>query len=168
VTALPPLYQLTASLVSVMDALVEAGGELTPELQAQLEQAEGDFKTKVERVALGIRHLVVTGEAAATEASRLTLLARARLNASERLKDYLREQMLQAEQRKVETDRVRVSVVTNSRPTIKWLAAPDTIPEAFRRTKVELDGDAALQAYRDRGRLPEGFQVLVGTHLRIA
>src|SRR3990167_9709297 len=74
-TATLKLYELADVYEGIAEALIENGGELTPDLAAQLDAIEGAFEAKVERVALSVRNLVATADAADAEAARLAALA---------------------------------------------------------------------------------------------
>ena len=160
------LYELADAYERIAEALIENGGELTPELSAELDAIEGAFEAKVERVALYVRNLLATAEAADAEAARLAALARTRRQGAEGLKGYLMAQLDRVEKPKVETPLVVVRIQKNSRPSIQW---PDTqaIPEAYQRVTVSLDGQKVYQDWK-AGTLPSGFVVEQGRHLRIS
>lgn len=162
-----PLYLIGDDLTAIAEQIIDAGGELTPELEAQLAQLEGEFESKVERVGLYIHMLQSRSDEARKQADRLTGLARTDHHAAESLKGYLLRCLEAADKRSMVTPLIRVSIAKNSRPSIRWLAAEETIPEAFRRVRYSLDGDAAFRAWKDRGTLPEGFAVEQGQHLRL-
>jgi hypothetical protein len=167
-SAATPLYMIAADLSAIADLLLESGGELTPEIEAQLAALEGAFEAKTERVALVVRNLMALAEAASVEARRLAELARVREAAARRLKEYLKTQMELAGLTKVETPLVVARIQKNGRPSIAWNDSdPESIPADYRRVTVSLDGEKALAAYK-AGTLPDTFTVVVGTHLRLA
>jgi chromosome segregation ATPase len=101
-TATVTLYERTEALRLVDEWIAEheeeilaAGGDLDalPELRALLDQAEGDFKDKVERVALKVRELTATADAVKAEADRLKNRVNALDNAAASLKEYLKRNM---------------------------------------------------------------------------
>ena len=160
------LYELADAYERIAEALTENGGELTPELATDLDAIEGAFEGKVERVALYVRNLLATADAADAEAARLAALARTRRQGAEGLKGYLMAQLDRVEKLKVETPLVVVRIQKNSRPAIQW---PDTlpIPEAYQRVTVSLDGQKVFTDWT-AGALPNGFVVEQGRHLRIS
>lgn len=160
------LYELVNAYEQIADVLIENGGELSPDLSAQLDAIEGAFEAKVERVALYVRNLLATASAADGEAERLAALARSRRRAAEGLKGYLMAQLDRVEKPKVETPLVVVRIQKNSRPSIQW-PATDPIPETYQRVTVSLDGQKAYTDWK-AGTLPEGFVVEQGRHLRIS
>ena len=160
------LYELADAYERIAEALTENGGELTPDLAADLDAIEGAFEAKVERVALYVRNLLATAEAADAEAARLAALARTRRQGAEGLKGYLMAQLDRVEKPKVETPLIVVRIQRNSRPSIQW---PETlpIPETYQRVTVSLDGQKAFTDWK-AGALPSGFVVEQGRHLRIS
>jgi hypothetical protein len=162
------LYEITDEMLDIERALEEAGGELTPEMEAQLDAVAGAFDEKVERVCAVIQNAQRTADAAKLEAERLADLSRANAKSAESLKRYLAGQMARLGRNKVATDRFRVSLQNNSRPSIRWTLGPERIPELFRTVEIKVDGNAAYEAWKAGKVLPEGFEVERGQHLRIA
>lgn len=166
-TAALQLHAVVPALLAIEDALIENGGELTPEILAQLESLEGAFDQKIESLLLRALQLQFEGGVAKLEAVRLAELAGVRERVAERIKTYVLECMEAAGRHKVETSRLRARIQQNSRPTIQWPGPIDVLPEAFKRTTVMLDGTKSYEAWK-AGELPEGFVVDRGRHLRIS
>lgn len=160
------LWELADAVVEIGAELMDAGGELSPELEARLDAIDASFEGKVERVALYIRELEVTADAAAAEAKRLAAMAAARGGAAKRLKEYLKQNLERTGKQRVETDRVRLRLQKNSRPSITWARSIDDLPERYARITVALDGQRAYDDWK-AGELPSSFTVETGTHLRI-
>lgn len=95
------LYEAVEALGISESWLEEAGGELTPEVEALLNEAEGSLKEKVERVALKVKSLEAEGKAIKEEADRLVARAKARANGAASLKRYLEQNMIAAGMPKV-------------------------------------------------------------------
>jgi hypothetical protein len=161
------LYQVVAELEAIEAELIECNGEASPELIERLDAMEGSLPDRAEAYAAVIQRLTRSGEAAQAESRRLYDLGKARINAAARMKSYLKSVLERLNLSRLETDRFRLSIAKNARPSIAWGGEWSELPREFRRTKVELDGDKALQALKD-GALPEGFFVEQGTHLRIS
>lgn len=64
------LYEATEALDICRDLLIEAGGELTPEIEQLLAEAQDTFGQKAERVALFIQELLATAAAVKQERER--------------------------------------------------------------------------------------------------
>lgn len=166
-TATLKLYELGEVLTAVAEELLANGGELTPEIEAQLSALEGAFEQKVERILLYARNLRATALAAKAEVERLSALAGSRDHAADRLVAYVKGEMERANRDKIETDRIVVRIQRNSRPSISWLLPIEDLPEAFARIRREVDGARAYDAWKAGEPLPEGFEVVQGTHLRV-
>jgi len=155
------------------EQVIEAGGELPPELWELLDRIEGDFTEKVRRVALVILNLSASAKAAQAEAERLSRMGRSYQRQAESLKRYLLIQLERAGKARVETPSVKVRIQKNTRPSIRCVSAE--IPERFQRVTVELDTAAAYAALKAEGCLPEepglvqvdGLVVELGRHVRV-
>lgn len=142
------LYEAASDLNEVIGKVIDAEGELSPELEAELNRAEGTFLQKAERVWLKRKELRRSAEVAKMEAQVQAENARFYERAVERLDAYLMSQMDVTGQTKVHAPRARFWVQKNP-PSYRW--AGDTfeaIPERFRRTKVvhTLNVDAVKEA----------------------
>lgn len=166
-TALPSLYELGTDLEALIERILEAGGVIDEATEAELAQLRGDFRSKAERV--GLYHLNLKAQVGAVdvEIKRLQALKAVRENAADSLKAYLLREMQRVGERKLETDRIVITVVTNSRPRIEWTGDPAKPPKAFKRTIVTFDGQKAYEAWRAKRKLPAGVRVEQGVHLRV-
>ena len=172
------LYEATAQLEVVngwieehADEILANGGELTPELSTLLDLAEGDFKTKVQAVALKVRELQAEAEAVKIEAARLSQRAKTASNAAESLKGYLHRHLEAAGETTVKGTLVTVAIQKNP-PAVELGDTADAalagepfavlIPARFEWDK------AAIKAAAKAGTpLPNGVHVTQGTSLRI-
>jgi len=159
------LWQIVDEVQCVMDRVMSSDGEITEDLEKELDSLELALTTKAEAVALYVRNLKTEALAIKAEEDRLKTRRQSRENAASRMEDYLHRELERAERDKVETPLVTISIRKNSRPSITW--GVGEIPEPFRRTVSTLDGSAAYEAWR-AGALPPGFTVITGTHLRIS
>ncbi len=127
------LYEATDALDVVREWLYEHDdeirameGALPDELAALLHEAEGDFKTKVERVGLFIRELIANANAVKAEEERLSLRRKHYEKSAEGLKGYLLMEMQRAEIPKVEGKLVTVRV-QKSPPSVQSSLTPDEL-----------------------------------------
>lgn len=170
------LYEATDALRIGDEWLEEAGGELTPELEALLDSAEGTFSDKVERVALKVRAFEAEAKAIKEERDRLQARVMARENAAKSLKAYLQRCMEAAGKDKVNGLLVTVAVQQNP-PSVQVGPMVDElelyeagcpyverVPERF-----VLDKRTLLEDYKAMGErvLPSGITVTRSTSLRI-
>jgi hypothetical protein len=165
-TSVLHLYELPAAFDEIDRLIEDLDGELPLDLERMLDALELNLESKAEGVAVLIREAEAEAEAFKAEIDRLRSLHRASENRGAGLRAYLHSTMEAMGRTKIATPRFKLSVQRNGTPTIRWPGEPETIPAELKRIRVELDGQAAIEAYRS-GSLPEGFDVHVGTHLRI-
>ena len=85
------IYQLQQDLLAIFDELEENGGELTPELEAQLAITEESFKSKVENYTKVIHHYQDDLAAIKAETERLKRLKESKEKIIDRLKNVILE-----------------------------------------------------------------------------
>lgn len=162
------LFNITEELMALDLKLEESGGDLTEELEAELDAISGEFYEKIQNIGDYVRYLNDQVNAAKTEQKRLQELVRIRKAKADRMKDYAKKMMLASGRDRVDTPNFRLSVQNNSRPSIRWTRTPEEIPEAFRKVETTVDGQAAYDYFKKHeGKLPDGFVAERGTHLRI-
>lgn len=162
-----PLYELTDLLLQIDAELEESGGELTPEIEALLDATEGKFDAKVESICRYRQDLRAQAKGAKEEYDRLRGLARMRQTKADSLDSYLKLMMERMGRDKVETAHFKVRIQANSSPSISWDGEAKAIPEAFRKVEYSLDGTAAKAYLKRDGKLPDGFSVVQGHHVRV-
>jgi len=97
------------------DAIARGEGELPPELDALLADADAGFDAKAANVALYIRSLLATAEAIKTETDRLARRRKAFDNTADRLKAYLCAQMQRVGKSKIKHTLATLSVIGTER-----------------------------------------------------
>jgi hypothetical protein len=158
------LYELPERYASLMDQI--ADGELTPDLEKELDLLDATLQGKVDGICKMVRQLEGEAEVLDREAARLKLRAGSRDNAAKRLKVYLQTTMEKIGCQKVTTDLFTASLARSPKPTVTCILT--VIPEQFRRVITELDKTAVLEAWKRGEALPEGFTVDdTKKHLRI-
>lgn len=151
------LHELTDTLRGIESSLAETGGELTPELEVALDEAEGNVEEKVEGICFVIQELNAKSKAAKEESDRLRKLAATRANAAKSLKGYLRFHMERVDRTEFDLPRFRVKRIANGRPSVRLVDdSPEAIPARFSRVRVEVDTQAIYEELKDSGRLPSG------------
>lgn len=106
------IWRLNATLESVNDELMENGGELTPELEEALANAEMSQVDIVDGLHELMRFAKTQDTILADEIKRLQGLKKARANALEGLKKYLLNYMLGNGVQKIEGKYCKVSVAS--------------------------------------------------------
>lgn len=158
-TATLKLYEVGDDLVRLIEEVVDAGGVITPETEAHLDELRGLFAEKAERVALHVRNLEATAKAAREESRRIAAIAAARENAADGLRGYLLRELQRTGERRIQTPRVTIARQKGNKPRISWTRALEQLPAAYDRVThaVNLvEAHAALDAGRP---LPDGFVV---------
>jgi hypothetical protein len=161
------LYDLPDAIREVEARIIEAEGEISPELEAELDALEGAFEAKAEYLALLAREAKASAAAWKQEEDRMRAHRTAAENRERRLKDYLHASMRRLGVDRIEGERAKVRVQANTRPSITWAGEPEAIPEAFRRVSITPDGTALYDEWKAGSELPEGFVVEVGSHVRV-
>jgi hypothetical protein len=153
---------------AAIDAVIdELGGELPEDVEARLDAMDVAFETKCDGVAWLIRQADSEVAFWRPEYDRITKRLRAAQHRSARLRNYLQSTMEALGRDKVETGRFSVRLQKNSTPSIRWPGDLAELPDHLKCVEVSLDGKAAREALK-AGTLPEGFEVVVGRHLRIS
>jgi hypothetical protein len=164
---MPKLYEIAAEFRALANAIDDAGGELSPEAEAQLTALTGTLEEKTAGVLAVIRERRAEAAGFKAEADRLAARAKAEENAADRLQAYLLEQLTAAGVDAVNAGTVgKVKVMNASRPSIAWDGPPASIPQPFRKVEYKLDGTAAYDAWK-AGSLPAGFVAKLTRFLRI-
>ena len=161
------LYELPEAIRQIEAQIIDADGELTPELEAELDALEGAFHHKAEFIALLAREAKAEGEAWKAEEARIRGHRIAAENREARLKGYLHTCMERLGVKRVDGQRAKVALQQSSRPSITWTGSTDAIPEDFLRVTLSVDGAKAYEEWKAGAELPTGFLVSHSTHVRI-
>ena len=151
-----------------IDALLEeSSGELTDEIEEALSSVKGKFDDKVRKIGSYVLQLKAQQKVAQEEAARIKDLVKIRSNKTERIKNLLKFMLESTGRTRVETPIFNVTIVENSVPSIRWVGPKEEIPEAFLVTKHSFDSVVAKAYLKEHQKLPDGFEVDRGTHVRI-
>lgn len=161
------LWEIATELDEIGEALVECGGELTPELEERLDLMSGAFEDKCEKIALFVKECEANAAAAAVEEARLAAIAKSFDTKARGLKGYLLHYMQRTGRSSLKTPRVRVWEQKNGRPAIRFVGDLASLPGDYVRVKREADLQFAFVEHQAGAKLPDGFVVEHGTHLRI-
>jgi hypothetical protein len=160
------MFDIPAAFRQWRDAVDANDGELTPELEAQLAAIEADLFERLDAYADLIAEAEYEEDACRTEAKRVQKRAQQEAALIERLKAKLTAALKAEGSDKVRTPRgMRAALMRSPRPQIAWAFAGE-IPEGFRKVRVEVDKDAAYEAWK-LGVLPEGFEATHTEFVRI-
>jgi len=151
------LYEIDAELRELEDAIIEANGEITPEIEERYDELLEMRPEKIKGYIAVIRSLEATATGIAEERKRLQDAERAAQNAAKRLKDRLAFQM----DRRGETEHVtpigKVRLQSASRRPVDLLVDVEDLPEAWRKVTIAPDKTAIEKALKDED--PEAMKV---------
>lgn len=183
------LYEATEALDIVHEMIIEAGGELTPEIEELLGLATGDFDEKAQRVALKVKELEATEAAEKAQADSISQtvvafhLARSRSagTAAKSLKAYLCRELIkaggEAGPRSIKGKLAALRVQKNSKPSVKVTTTDPSFLErlwalstrwATKKVDYTLNSDEVLLAAKLGEQIPEGIAIEQGYHVRIS
>jgi hypothetical protein len=153
-------------LNAIDEQLDESGGELTPEIEAELEKLEGAFDHKVDAVCVLRRNALAYADACQVEVERLDARATMFRRKAESLRHFLHNAFIQTGKDKVKT--AKFTVYRQSNPaSVRWTKPLEDLPLEFRRVKVEPNIKLAGDLVKEGQPVPDGFEVVQGEHLRI-
>jgi hypothetical protein len=121
------LFQLSADMAAIEDALWENGGELTEELSLALQETEKTLATKADSYNYLLRSFASKADILDAEIKRLTQLKKTAENAEKRIKEHICETMGMFGMDKIEGNLCKIS--------------------RARSTKVETNDDQLKAAY---------------------
>ncbi len=140
------LYDLTAELQELEQALIEAGGEITDEMDARYERLLEMEAGKVEGYLAMIRKFEASEEAIKAERQRLQKAERAMKSAAQSLKDRLAQAMQRRGETLHETKLGKVRLQQSGRRPVVIDVDEDELPEGFRHVRVSADKRALQEA----------------------
>ena len=162
------LYELATELAVINDQLITAEGEITPELEARLDQVNLALTEK----ATGLRKwfAIIDGDTAGLDAEikRLENLKRLQNNLRDRLMKYIELNMKAADLKKIETPIGAFTIQKN--PPSCEVISEEMVPDEFKRIIPEqkvVDKKMALEALKDGYSVPGIKLVEDRTHLRV-
>ena len=162
-----PLWELAAEYAEAVEAMVEAGGDMSEtELVERLDAIQMAFPLKVENCAIVFRALESSAQADESFARPWVERAARKQSAAQRVKSYVQRCMEQAGTDRVESERGGARLQKNSQPSVTFDGDPKTLPAFLQRVTVDLDKQAAAALAGAGGSLPEGVKVVRGKHLR--
>ena len=152
------LFHLTQEYLQIANILEENGGELTPELEEALELNQEAVQVKGVNIAFVIKKYDSEIEPYKKEIERLQQAVKAKENAKERLKSYLKSNMerLGITEIKGEIMTIRLQ---NSRSSVE-IVDKDSIPKKFLNKKIDIVPDKkAIKEALDSGQKVKGVEL---------
>ncbi len=161
------LFEIAEQYREVDAMLDETGGEITPGIQFALDALGGQLADKVDGIGSLIREATAEAAAFKEEADALRAKGKACENRADRLKGFLLHHLKAIGVEKVKGARFSARVAKAGTPTIRWTESVEDIPSRYRRVRIELDGKAAQDDFKEDGSLPPGFSVDYTEYLAI-
>lgn len=109
------LFQLSADMAAIEDALWENGGELTEELSVALQETEKTLATKADSYNYLLRSFASKADILDAEIKRLTQLKKTAENAEKRIKEHICETMGMFGMDKIEGNFCKISRARSTR-----------------------------------------------------
>lgn len=160
------LYTLTGEYLALQSALVEAEGELTPEIAEMFDTLPGDYTTKLENCAKAVRMLKAQAEVFGAERGRMADRQRALENRAAWLQEKMHDSMRATNTPVVKGALLSVRVQANP-PSIGTVDLSQ-VPAAYIKTERSLMAREVLDAFKANGAVPAGVEIVTGrSHLVI-
>ena len=171
------LFQLSADMAAIEDALWENGGELTEELSLALQETEMSLAKKADGYNALLRSFAATKENIKAEIDRLTKLKKTAENAEKRIKQHICDTMGAFGIDKIEGDKCKISrsrttaIETNDDMLMfsyqKNLDDLNAILPPYIRAEMKVSKTALKEFQKEQGILPAGAEVVENYSLRI-
>lgn len=157
------LFNITAEQKRINEALMESGGELTPELEEALLINAENFAVKVEGYATSIHQFEAFAEAADAEIKRLMALKKSAQGAAKRLKDNLAYGMEVMGYDKVDMGLHKLSFRSSTAVNI---TDEVRIPNQYIKVETSID-KMALKKDLQAGMVIEGAELVTNRNLQL-
>lgn len=159
------LYEINTDYLRIIEAVEEADGELTPELQEQLAANGEDFREKIENYLKAVRNYEADAEAFKAEAAAFAAKAKRAAATVDRLKQTVTAAMQLRGMDKERFGNFTASLRRSERVTVDDDLIQQ-LPDKFKRVKFEADKTALKEALK-AGEQVEGAQLTTNYSLQI-
>lgn len=156
-------YEIDSALRELYENAINDDGELSPELEWQIEKLEMERDRKIEGCGIVYKEMLAEAKALGEEVKALAERKKVAENKAERLKYFLSGQMRDGE--KIKTERIAISWRKSERVEIDPLQA-DRLPLEYQRVKTEPDKTALKDALK-AGKQIEGVLLVTSQNLQI-
>lgn len=156
------LYELMGEYAELQEAAEnpDVDAEQFAELIKKVDEAKGELRDKVDRIARLLRNLDADARKLKYEEQRLAKRRQAMNNNSERLRDWVRTTMELLDVDKIKTE---MFTVTLGQPSFRVEVLDETkVPKEYVRTEIKVDKKAVLKAVNEDGEIIEGCDVRYG------
>ena len=129
------IYQIENEYRILAENLIESGGELTPEIETQLQISKSDLQNKSVSYSFVIKQLESDISQIDVEVKRLNDLKKARSKTVERLEETLKDAMVLFDIQKIESPLVTISLRSSESVEVMHLAL---LPEQYKKCSTPL------------------------------
>lgn len=171
------LFQLSADMVAIEDALWENGGEITEDIAIALQETETSLANKADGYNALIRKFSSRADIIDAEIKRLTILKRIAENAEKRLKTHICETMGMFGIDKIEGNLCKISRAKST----KVETNDDMLKAAYQQNlddfnsslppyitaELKVSKTAIKELQKEQGILPAGAEIIESYSLRI-
>lgn len=171
------LFQLSADMAAIEDALWENGGELTEELALALQDTEVGMARKTDGYTALIRSFASQKEIIKAEIDRLTKLKKVAENAEKRIKQHICDTMGMFGIEKLEGEKSKISrarttaVETNDEQIIsayqRNLDELNALLPPYISAELKVSKTAIKEFQKTEGILPAGAEIVENYSIRI-
>ena len=171
------LFQLSADMAAIEDALWENGGELTEELALALQDTEMGMAKKTDGYTALIRSFASLKEIIKAEIDRLTKLKKVAENAEKRIKQHICDTMGMFGIEKLEGEKSKISrarttaVETNDEQIIsayqRNLDELNALLPPYISAELKVSKTAIKEFQKNEGILPAGAEIVENYSIRI-
>lgn len=165
VVAKKSIYNIQAEYIELMDRIEDLGGELTPELSAQLDITKEQLESKATSYCYLSKQIDVDTAQIDAEISRLQALKSSKVKLQEQLHNRVSEAMKRFGIDNIDRNNLKLSFRSSKQLII---AEGTKIPKQFQIVKINTVVDKAkLKAHIDSGKKIKGVSILEKKNLQI-
>ena len=171
------LFQLSADMAAIEDALWESGGELTEELALALQETKQTLANKADSYNHIIRSFASKADIIDAEIKRLTALKKTAENAEKRLKEHICEVMGMFGIEKIEGNLCKISRTRSSKVETnddqlkagyqKNLDELNAVLPPYLTAEFKVSKTAIKDMQKNDGVLPAGAEIVENYSIRI-
>ena len=167
------LYEMNQEYTEIMDLADPETGELSEDLVNRLDGLTDLFEDKAENIGKLIKNALGEADMIDAEIKRLTERKKSAKNTADRLKNYLKDNMIGLGKTKFTSPNslFKFNIVKNSRPSVVWAHDIDSCPEKYLKIVKTFSASTVLADWKEgemlSGEKGECFDIIQGNHLRL-
>ena len=152
------LFHISQDYLQLANILESNGGELTPEIEEQLNANSEALQVKASNIAFVIRKMALEEDNISTEIERLKNMLKVKTNSKERLKTYLKTNMEQMDISEIKCDLITVRL-QKSKSSVE-IVDKEIIPKKFLNKKIDVVPDkVAIKEALESGAKIKGVEL---------